>query len=55
MLLESEAKARDRFDGDFRLTWNLAPPLLPGRDANGRPRKRAFGPRFRPVFRLLAG
>uniref|UniRef100_A0A2A3JY37 Indolepyruvate ferredoxin oxidoreductase n=2 Tax=Alloyangia mangrovi TaxID=1779329 RepID=A0A2A3JY37_9RHOB len=42
------------FDGDYRISFNLAPPFLPGEDATGRPRKRAFGPWVLPVFRLLA-
>jgi indolepyruvate ferredoxin oxidoreductase len=50
-----EQKIRDQFDGDFRLSFNLAPPLLGGgTDALGRPKKRAFGPWLMPVFRLLA-
>ncbi len=52
--LSTADKARAAFDGDFRMTFHLAPPLLPGRDAEGRPRKRAFGPWILPVFRLLA-
>ncbi len=47
-------KARAEFDGQLRPTFHLAPPLLPGRDAQGRPKKRAFGPWMVPVFRLLA-
>ncbi|PHP68041.1 pyruvate ferredoxin oxidoreductase [Zhengella mangrovi] len=43
------------FTGDFKVRYHLAPPLLPlGKDARGRPRKRAFGPWIRPAFRLLA-
>ena len=39
-----EAKLRDQFDGDFKISFNLAPPLLGGaKDALGRPKKRAFG------------
>jgi indolepyruvate ferredoxin oxidoreductase len=50
-----EQKIRDQFDGDFKLSFNLAPPLLGGaKDALGRPKKRAFGPWLMPVFRLLA-
>jgi indolepyruvate ferredoxin oxidoreductase len=50
-----EKQIRDQFDGDFKLSFNLAPPLLGGaKDALGRPRKRAFGAWMMPVFRLLA-
>jgi indolepyruvate ferredoxin oxidoreductase len=50
-----EKQLRDQFDGDFRISFNLAPPILGGgKDALGRPRKRAFGAWMMPVFRLLA-
>jgi indolepyruvate ferredoxin oxidoreductase len=50
-----EKQLRDQFDGDFKIKFNLAPPLLGGaKDAQGRPLKRAFGPWMVPVFRLLA-
>ncbi|MDY6945495.1 MAG: indolepyruvate ferredoxin oxidoreductase family protein, partial [Pseudomonadota bacterium] len=29
-------RLRTQFDGDFKVTFHLAPPLLPGRDASGR-------------------
>ena len=51
--LDSMAKARAEFDGELRPTFHLAPPLLPGVDAQGRPKKRAFGPWIIPVFRAL--
>ncbi|MFT3968565.1 MAG: hypothetical protein QM690_22080, partial [Sphingobium sp.] len=48
---------RESFDSDMRLSFNLAPPLLPlGRDARtGRPRKIELGAWMLPVFRLLRG
>jgi indolepyruvate ferredoxin oxidoreductase len=52
--LETLDKARAEFDGTLRPTFHLAPPFLPGRGADGRPKKRAFGPWMLPVFRLLA-
>ena len=46
---------RARFGARARLTFHLAPPLLAhGKDARGRPRKRAFGAWLLPVFRMLA-
>ncbi len=43
------------FDGDFRLEFHLAPPLIAKTDpATGRPRKMRFGPWMMTVFRLLA-
>jgi indolepyruvate ferredoxin oxidoreductase len=47
-------RLREQFSGDFRITFHLAPPLLPGRDPAGRPKKRAFGSWILPVFRVLA-
>src|SRR3954464_11698779 len=50
-----EKQIRDQFDGDFKISFNLAPPLLAGgKDAMGRPRKRACCCVMLPVFRLLA-
>jgi len=50
-----EAQLRDQFDGDFKISFNLAPPLLGGaKDALGRPKKRAFGAWMQGVFRMLA-
>ena len=50
-----EQQMRDQFDGDFKFSFNLAPPILSsGKDALGRPRKRAFGAWLLPVFRGLA-
>lgn len=44
----------DQFEGDFKLTFNLAPPFLSGKMPNGRPKKRKFGPATLKVFGLLA-
>ncbi|MCB1343531.1 MAG: 2-oxoacid:acceptor oxidoreductase family protein, partial [Pseudooceanicola sp.] len=54
LLLKSEEKARAEFDGDFKMTFHLAPPMLPGTDSEGRPKKRAFGAWMQTPFRLLA-
>jgi indolepyruvate ferredoxin oxidoreductase len=46
---------RREFEGDFKVKYHLAPPLLPGKkDARGRPRKRAFGPWLQTPLKLLA-
>jgi indolepyruvate ferredoxin oxidoreductase len=45
---------REQFDGEFSMTFHLAPPLLPGRDGSGRPRKRVFGSWVVGLFRVLA-
>lgn len=46
-------RLREQFEGDFKVTFHLAPPTLPGRDASGRPRKRAFGQWMLTVFKIL--
>ncbi len=44
------------FEGDYRLEFHLAPPLISRPDPEtGRPRKMRFGPWMRTAFRLLAG
>jgi indolepyruvate ferredoxin oxidoreductase len=44
-----------QFEGDLRLEFHLAPPLLARRDpVTGSPQKRAFGPWMFKVFKLLA-
>ena len=48
-------RLRAQFDGEFALTFHLAPPFLPGRDAGGRPKKRRFGAGTISLFRVLAG
>ena len=49
-----KAALSDQFDGDYKLSFNLAPPMLPGRDPNGRPKKREFGPVTLRLFGLLS-
>ena len=50
-----EQQLREQFEGDFKFSFNLAPPILGGgKDAQGRPNKRAFGAWMLPVFRVLA-
>jgi indolepyruvate ferredoxin oxidoreductase len=50
-----EQQLRDQFEGDFKFSFNLAPPILGGgKDALGRPKKRAFGAWMLPVLKVLA-
>jgi indolepyruvate ferredoxin oxidoreductase len=52
-----EQSVKDNFDGQLKLEFHLAPPLLSGwnRDkVTGHPRKVSFGRWMLPVFRLLA-
>jgi indolepyruvate ferredoxin oxidoreductase len=52
--LQTAEKARAEFDGDFRMSFHLAPPLLARTGPDGRPKKREFGPWMLRVFGLLA-
>jgi TPP-dependent indolepyruvate ferredoxin oxidoreductase alpha subunit/Pyruvate/2-oxoacid:ferredoxin oxidoreductase gamma subunit len=52
---ELHATIARTFDSGARLSFNMAPPFLPGRAANGRPRKREFPSWIAlPALRLLA-
>ncbi|HEY4318068.1 MAG TPA: indolepyruvate ferredoxin oxidoreductase family protein [Herbaspirillum sp.] len=42
------------FEGDYKLQFHMAPPLLAKRDAQGHLIKQAFGGWMLPAFRLLA-
>jgi indolepyruvate ferredoxin oxidoreductase len=42
------------FDGDVKLEFHLAPPLLGKKDAQGNPAKTAFGPWMLKAFEILA-
>jgi indolepyruvate ferredoxin oxidoreductase len=47
-------RVKKQFDGDLRLEFHLAPPLLAKPDpATGEPQKRSYGPGILRVFRLL--
>ncbi|ARC88460.1 indolepyruvate ferredoxin oxidoreductase family protein [Rhodovulum sp. MB263] len=52
--LDTAARARAEFEGDFEITWHLAPPFLRGSGPDGRPKKRAFGQWMERGFRVLA-
>ena len=53
LLMTTRDKARETFEGDYRMTYHLAPPLLARKGADGRPQKREFGPWLERGFRLL--
>jgi indolepyruvate ferredoxin oxidoreductase len=42
------------FEGDWKLKFHLAPPMLSKRDSHGHLLKRDFGPWMMPAFRVLA-
>ena len=48
-------RVASQFEGDYKLSFNLAPPLFARADpTTGLPRKRRFGAWLVPAFRLLA-
>ncbi|MEY2951976.1 MAG: hypothetical protein RLZZ401_63, partial [Pseudomonadota bacterium] len=48
------ARIARQFEGDFKLHYHLAPPLLARRNARGELQKTAFGPAMGVAFKLLA-
>ncbi|GAA6175086.1 indolepyruvate ferredoxin oxidoreductase family protein [Sulfitobacter pacificus] len=54
LLLSSREQAQAEFEGDFKMSFNLAPPLLSKTGPNGRPMKREFGPWLEGPLRLMA-
>ena len=50
-----ERRLHDQFEGDFKITFHLAPPLFARpHPETGEPRKIRFGPWIQTVFRALA-
>ncbi len=54
LLTQTRAKAAAEFGGDLTLSYHLAPPVVSGTGADGRPRKRTFGPWMERVFPVLS-
>ncbi|MGH8029289.1 MAG: indolepyruvate ferredoxin oxidoreductase family protein, partial [Arenimonas sp.] len=48
-----EKRVRETFDGDVKVKFNLAPPLLAKKDADGNLRKAEYGPWVFTAFKLL--
>jgi indolepyruvate ferredoxin oxidoreductase len=48
------SKVDGMFEGDYKIKFHLAPPLLARRDANGHLIKREFGPWMMQAFGMLA-
>ncbi len=49
-----EKRIRETFDGDYKIHFNLAPPLFAKKDADGNLRKAEYGPWVFKAFKLLA-
>ena len=54
LLTQTRQKMRDTFDGDLKLTYHLAPPIISKQGSDGRPVKRAFGQGIARAFPMLA-
>jgi indolepyruvate ferredoxin oxidoreductase len=48
-----EKRIRETFDGDYKVKFNLAPPLFSKRDSNGHLVKKEYGPWVFTVFKML--
>lgn len=50
-----EKQLRNQFEGDYKISFNLAPPIFnSGVDSQGRPKKKVYGPGMMKTFRFLA-
>ncbi len=49
-----EKRVRETFDGEYKIHFNLAPPLFAKKDADGHLRKAEYGPWVFKAFKLLA-
>ncbi len=54
LLMSSRDKAEAEFEGDLRLSYHLAPPMLSRKGPDGRPKKIEFGPWVARLFPVLA-
>ena len=48
------AELREQFEGDYKLRFNLAPPLFAKRNAKGELVKKEFGPWMFTAFKMLS-
>ena len=51
--LETQRQVKREFEGDFKMTFHLAPPLISKMGVDGRPQKKPFNEAMLPIFRLL--
>jgi indolepyruvate ferredoxin oxidoreductase len=51
---EFMAQVRNTFDGNYKVKFNLAPPLFAKRDSDGHLTKREYGPWMFTAFKLVA-
>jgi indolepyruvate ferredoxin oxidoreductase len=53
LILTSQEKAAAEFDGDFKMTFHLAPPMLSKTGPDGRPMKKEFGAWMQTPLRIM--
>jgi indolepyruvate ferredoxin oxidoreductase len=51
---EFQRRLQQQFDGDYKVHFHLAPPLLAKKDAQGRLMKKEYGPWMFTAFKLMA-
>ena len=51
---EFRRRLEQQFEGDYKLHFHLAPPLLARKNAKGEPAKREYGPWVFTAFKLIA-
>jgi indolepyruvate ferredoxin oxidoreductase len=49
-----QRRLQQQFEGDYKLHFHLAPPLLASKDAQGRLQKKEYGPWVFTAFKLMA-
>lgn len=54
LLLDTREKAKSTFEGDFNMTFHMAPPVLSKEGPDGRPQKRRFGEWMTTPLKILA-
>ncbi|MGY3437088.1 MULTISPECIES: indolepyruvate ferredoxin oxidoreductase family protein [unclassified Marinovum] len=54
LMIDSRDKAKGTFEGDFKMTFHLAPPVLSKMGSDGRPQKRTFGEWLLGPMKMLA-
>ncbi len=54
LLTETRTKAEAEFDGDLKLTYHLAPPMISKTGPDGRPMKKEYGATMARMFPRLA-
>ena len=54
LLTQTQTKAAEAFEGDLKLTYHLAPPMMTKTGPDGRPMKKTYGAKIARLFSHLA-